>query len=82
VEHALLLQYNELKEVVIELQKKLQTVSACFVSGKRQKEYCIPSESRTHALRLLGHHLYLQGDGDQMQNYNSFAGCTGAAPFT
>eukprot|EP00959_Pyramimonas_sp_CCMP1952_P414006 8674032-Pyramimonas_sp.AAC.1 len=28
VEHALLLQYNELKEVVIELQKKLQTVSA------------------------------------------------------
>lgn len=30
VEHALLLQYNELKEVVVELQKKLQTVRATF----------------------------------------------------
>lgn len=37
VEHALLLQYNELKEVVIELQKKLQTVIGRLTTLKRQK---------------------------------------------
>lgn len=38
VEHALLLQYNELKEVVIELQKKLQVVVGRLTTLKVQKQ--------------------------------------------
>eukprot|EP00238_Polyblepharides_amylifera_P011589 CAMPEP_0196580960 /NCGR_PEP_ID=MMETSP1081-20130531/31738_1 /TAXON_ID=36882 /ORGANISM="Pyramimonas amylifera, Strain CCMP720" /LENGTH=374 /DNA_ID=CAMNT_0041901017 /DNA_START=299 /DNA_END=1423 /DNA_ORIENTATION=+ len=53
VEHALLLQYNELKEIVVELQKKLQTVVGRLTNLKQQKQSLETNiEDKVHCIKM------------------------------
>jgi hypothetical protein len=53
VEHALLMQYNELKEVVVELQKRLQTVVGRLTTLKIQKsQFEVNIQDKSNCLNM------------------------------